>query len=171
MTELKLLAKGCNFENQEESLIRDRIVLGTNDAALQERLLRVPELQLATPVNRCRAAEAGKQQSMSLQKSEVATVQTSKNKNREEANEAPYQCKECDNTHTRYNCPAYNKKCNDKVGHFAVGCKFKKEHCNKKTNYRSNTRDRYINNSKKVNKVENVQDKEEVKFLECLKID
>lgn len=40
VTELKLLAKTCNSGTLRDSLIRDRIVCGHNNAGMRERLLR-----------------------------------------------------------------------------------------------------------------------------------
>ena len=46
VTSLRLRAKSCEFGEQEESLIRDRLVIGCNDQRVQERLLREPDLSL-----------------------------------------------------------------------------------------------------------------------------
>lgn len=46
LTQLKTLAAACEFGVQEDSLIRDRIVLALHVKALQERLLREPQLSL-----------------------------------------------------------------------------------------------------------------------------
>lgn len=64
-TELKKNAATCEFDTQEESLIRDRIVFGMKDKATQERLLREPNLDLGKAVNFCRAVEGSKQISVS----------------------------------------------------------------------------------------------------------
>jgi hypothetical protein len=62
VTTLRTRAKTCNFGDQEESLIRDRIVLGCPDHRLQERLLREPDLTLIKALDICRAAEATRNQ-------------------------------------------------------------------------------------------------------------
>lgn len=49
VTTLRLRAKSCEFGDQLESLIRDRIVLGCADARVQERLLRETDLDLQKP--------------------------------------------------------------------------------------------------------------------------
>ncbi|XP_068690629.1 uncharacterized protein [Montipora capricornis] len=41
ITELKTRAKSCEFSDQQDSLIRDRIVFGVSDTRLKERLLRL----------------------------------------------------------------------------------------------------------------------------------
>nr|XP_022904876.1 uncharacterized protein K02A2.6-like [Onthophagus taurus] len=67
--ELKAMANSCNFGDQEESLIRDRIIIGIRDKTLMERLLRVPELTLAKAETQCRAAEASKLLSKEIRES------------------------------------------------------------------------------------------------------
>jgi len=55
-------AKSCDFGSQEESMIRDHIVLTCPDQRLQERLLRDPDLTLARALTIYRAAESRKEQ-------------------------------------------------------------------------------------------------------------
>lgn len=40
LKDVQLLAKPCGFDNQEESLIRDRIIFGGNSAELREAFLK-----------------------------------------------------------------------------------------------------------------------------------
>lgn len=70
VTTLRLRAKSCDFGDQEESLIRDRVVLGCADHRVQERLLREPDLTLQKALDICRAAEATKGQMQVLQNCE-----------------------------------------------------------------------------------------------------
>ena len=46
ITDLKTRAKSCEFGEQTESMIRDRLVLGVSDIRLKERLLREGDLSL-----------------------------------------------------------------------------------------------------------------------------
>ena len=57
MTELKARSQHCEFGTLQESLIRDKIVLGVHNKKVQERLLREFELSLDQAVSICRAAE------------------------------------------------------------------------------------------------------------------
>ncbi|GBN11897.1 hypothetical protein AVEN_263865-1, partial [Araneus ventricosus] len=66
LTQLKTLVTTCDFGDQQESLIRDRMVLGINDSSLQERMLREPSLTLQKAAEFVRAAEASKEQFQSL---------------------------------------------------------------------------------------------------------
>ena len=62
ITDLKTRAKSCEFGEQTESMIRDRLVFGVSDIRLKERLLREGDLSLERAANLCRAAEETKQQ-------------------------------------------------------------------------------------------------------------
>jgi hypothetical protein len=62
VTTLRLRARTCEFGEQEDSLIRDRIVLSCTDARVQERLLCEPGLTLDKALELCRAAETAQQQ-------------------------------------------------------------------------------------------------------------
>ena len=46
VTDIRLKARTCNFENQLDSMIRDQIVFGTNSKAVREKLLRQSDLTL-----------------------------------------------------------------------------------------------------------------------------
>ena len=56
--DLRTIAKNCEFETQEDYLIRDKIVFGVHDSRVKERMLRETELTLAKAVEICRAAES-----------------------------------------------------------------------------------------------------------------
>lgn len=127
-TQLKTLASTCEFEGQEDSLIRDRIVLGLRDNNLQERLLREPDLSLQKAVEFVRAAEISKQQFQHILEPASTTVDALKQQRKGRFQKRPtynnFQCKRCGTTHQQAECPAYGKtclKCN-KRNHFAALC-------------------------------------------------
>ena len=62
VTELKLIAKNCNFGSLEDELIRDRLVYGSNSERVKERLLREEELTLLKALKICRADEQSNKQ-------------------------------------------------------------------------------------------------------------
>jgi len=74
VTTLRLRAKSCQFGDQEESLIRDRVVLGCADIRVQERLLRESDLSLQKAIDICRAAEASRDQMKVLQASTTTSA-------------------------------------------------------------------------------------------------
>jgi len=58
VAELRKLARGCNFENFEDRMIRDRILVGCKSEHAREKLLEDPELTLKRAVEIARAYEA-----------------------------------------------------------------------------------------------------------------
>lgn len=89
LTDVKKLSTTCEFGEQQESLIRDRIVLGISDRALQERLLAREDLSLNKAESECRAAEITKGQIRNVQNNEqvLAVVKKDIRKNvKEEEN-------------------------------------------------------------------------------------
>ncbi|XP_046142800.1 uncharacterized protein K02A2.6-like [Osmia bicornis bicornis] len=142
LTDLRKLAKNCDFEQQEESLIRDRIVIAVNDEGLQQRLLRDPNLTVEKVIESCRAAEMSKIQQKSLKVENTKTKEVSVNvikkqnyrqgqvrskasqQKKKEDSQQSYDCKKCGSHHKRASCPAFGKVCKKcgRVNHFAIGC-------------------------------------------------
>ena len=126
VTTLRLRAKTCEFEQHVDSMIRDRIVLGCNDARLQERLLREPDLTLVKAINICRATEATKEQLRTI-KSATATETVSEINTRatdKRTQQKSTVCQKCGGSHPPRSCPAYGKRCNkcSGISHFAKMC-------------------------------------------------
>lgn len=71
LAELHTLSKTCEFGTLRDSLVRDRIVCGTVDNALRERLLRETGLTLDKCVSMCRAAETTRAQAKELRRGET----------------------------------------------------------------------------------------------------
>ncbi|XP_065214049.1 uncharacterized protein LOC135841149 [Planococcus citri] len=55
---LQKLVRGCKFNDQEQSLIKDRIVIGTKDKTLQADMLKVPDLNLEEAIEMARIQES-----------------------------------------------------------------------------------------------------------------
>ena len=62
VAELRKMAKSCNYRDLEESLIRDRVVLGVPDVSVRKRLLQESDLNLTKAVSVVKAHEANKKQ-------------------------------------------------------------------------------------------------------------
>ena len=69
LTDLKVLAQTCNLGELLDSLLRDRIVCGINDAVLRERLFRETDLTLDKCLAICRAAALSKENLKCVEKS------------------------------------------------------------------------------------------------------
>ena len=68
--DLKTRAVACEFGEQRNLSIRDKMVFGIRDERVKERLLREPNLSLEKVLDLCRAAEATKQQVQTMTKEE-----------------------------------------------------------------------------------------------------
>lgn len=144
-TSLRKLGDTCNFGEQQDRMLRDRIVIGITDHRIQQRLLEAKDLTLEKAVDMCRSAELSKEHIKILHKSEVQVVRSgntdqrgkpSYNRDKSIHNNNKFQnkfsnsnnlylCKKCHSKHGPKNCPAYGKKCNrcNKFNHFSIGCK------------------------------------------------
>lgn len=81
LMDIKRLVKTCGYAEQEEVMLRDRIVLGVSEPKLQEQLLQVDQLDYKKAVDKCRSWCATKEQSTNIQKaSSSATVHEISNK-------------------------------------------------------------------------------------------
>ncbi|GFX56314.1 transposon Tf2-9 polyprotein [Trichonephila clavipes] len=121
VTQLKTLASTCEFAEQENGLIRDRIVLGIKDSGLQEQLLRENNLNVEKAIEIVRAAEASREQIRNM-KYDTATINFVKeNQNK---TKTQYNCKKCGRKHKPRECPAFGKICAKckKKNHFAAKC-------------------------------------------------
>jgi hypothetical protein len=130
VTSLKNQAKKCQFGDQEESLVRDLLIIGTKDEACKERLLMESDLKLDKAVNYCKAREESQKQVQlmkascdpNLQTTEVNKIKLTNSNNGTNRN---YVCSKCLRNHSFRNCPAWGKKCTKckKLNHFANACK------------------------------------------------
>ena len=58
LTDIRRLAKSCEYGTLTESLLKDRIVIGIRDDGTRRKLLQTRKLDLATAIDVCRATEA-----------------------------------------------------------------------------------------------------------------
>ena len=150
VTSLKLLSEGCEFNDLQDSLIRDRIIFGTNDHSIKERLLQEDDPTLADTLRIARSLETSKQelssmatplQAMSVHKINKKTTPKSKppaqnhrliQRYPNQANaksstpQNPKHCPNCGNApHDFSQCPARNQTCNycKKLHHFKKMCR------------------------------------------------
>ena len=62
LVDLRTQAALCEFRDQEELLLRDKIVFGLRDERAKERLLREGEASLQRAIDTCHAADTGRRQ-------------------------------------------------------------------------------------------------------------
>ena len=116
ITELKTRAKSCEFGDQHDSMVRDRILFGVSDTRLKERLLHESsDLTLEKAASLCRAAEASKNQLKELQTSEKKPAHVVKPKTKPKLSvntwrrQQQFNCRKCLTKHLPRSCPATPK--------------------------------------------------------------
>ena len=143
VTELKTRAASCEFGDQRDLLIRDKIVFGIRDERVKERLLRESGLTLTKALDLCRAAEATKEQVQAMNKEApqipIRAIRGAQHPRRGKAdakpnarvleNDKPFKakqspCRYCGGFHQPRQCPAYGKTCSAcyKKNHLAKVC-------------------------------------------------
>ena len=142
-TELRNLIKDCNYDNPDE-MVRDRLVAGIINDEIREKLLNEgDELTMNGAIKIATNHEATKSQlksmaSCSSSKVELDAIRKKSFKHSRTSNSPTrvssshdsklFKCKNCGNTHSRKECPAFGKKCRkcNRQNHFEKVCMQKK---------------------------------------------
>ena len=146
VTELKTLVKNCEFKDDEE-MLRDKIVLTSNDRETQDRLIKMGSIKLDEAIEAFRVAEVAREQIKKMHSEEridkVKVSQKHLNKMEENRREKYSEvvpkwtkneklfprkktCFRCGREAHRFEmCPAKGKICSkcNKYNHFAAFCK------------------------------------------------
>ena len=127
LVRLRKLSNSCGFGELQDSLIKDRLVIGINDVSTRKRLLRERNLTLDLALSVCRAAE---QAGIHLKQFDEEVEQVHKiTKKRSEQSTKQHSkivnCRYCGGNHARRECPAYGQVCSicSKKNHFSKVCK------------------------------------------------
>ncbi|GFS26773.1 transposon Ty3-I Gag-Pol polyprotein [Elysia marginata] len=152
VTALKLLAEGCEFGGLQPSLIRDRVICGTKECSIKERLLQEDDPMLEKALKIARSLEASKLDLSSMktavrvhavraprkEKSQIKTnsrqpphilKQHQHQKHNQAQTSRSYPQKDCPNCgnlpHHQSQCPARGQMCNycKKPNHFKKTCR------------------------------------------------
>nr|XP_037283835.1 uncharacterized protein LOC119176582 [Rhipicephalus microplus] len=121
LTNLRLLAKNCEFGDLEDRSLRSRIILGLRDKRLQEKLI-AENPSYSRSVEMCRAQEIGKEQFKEINEgteaASAAVIQA--------VSTQKHHCSRCGySAHGNARCPATGKTCKNCGGrnHFAQACR------------------------------------------------
>ena len=129
LAELRRLARDCNFGSSLDSMLRDRLVLGANDDAMQQKLFAERSLTLEKALSIAQAHESAAEGKLMVQTKspeDLHFVQTSANtSNRNLPTRRCYRC--LSKRHLASKCPFLERKCYkcSKMGHTAAACKAK----------------------------------------------
>ena len=147
LTDLRKMASGCEFGNQHDSLICDRIVCGITSDSLREKLLRKDDLTLENAIKICQADEVTRLRAEKMTSHESSEVVLAVGQSRSESGSRGSRrnmnnrrrfnnerrnafstdaksCSRCGRIHPPRRCPAFKKQCDScgVQGHFAVCC-------------------------------------------------
>ena len=136
---MKNKAATCEFGDQRELMIREKIIFGVRDQRVKERLLRDGDQSLAKVLDACRATESSKQQLQAMTAAQTQHVNTTNKgagpKNRKskatrhnEGGNMKQNCGFCGQNYPPRKCPAWGATCSKYRGrtHFAQVCKKEK---------------------------------------------
>ena len=151
VTKLRTRSENCEYAALEESLIRDRVVLGIINDKLREKLLHKPDLTLQTAIDDIKVYESTKKQMKQItdssQSSNIHAYNASRghrfNRSKKQQEHKPQkgrrappssnktqECTRCGYKHDmedKQKCPAHGQRCHkcDGVNHFASQCRTK----------------------------------------------
>ena len=132
LNKLRTSIKSCEYGALEDELLRDRIVLGTNNKNLQSRFLSESSLTLDKAIDTCRSNELAEQQLGRLSinpdpKSEL--INFTKSDRKRPPREHIKDCRWCGQDHKKGKCQAYGLTCAicGKQNHIAKVCRSRDE--------------------------------------------
>jgi len=124
VAQLRQLASRCNFEEFLEKALRDRLVCGLRNAAMQRRLLTEPDLMLNRAVELAQGMELAEQNAQAIQaashgQSGIQAV------GKHPLKKGGVSCTRCRGQHEASKCPFINSECYkcQKKGHIASACR------------------------------------------------
>eukprot|EP00731_Ephydatia_muelleri_P009464 Em0005g50a len=133
MSNLRALAKTCNFGDYLDTALRDQFVCGLQDSRIQRELLCIRDLSLAQAQDKARSMEIVLKETVELrQKEPDVSVEAGNDEGTSETHkisksQGPRKgCPRCGGTnHMAANCFHKDKECNHcgKVGHLARVCR------------------------------------------------
>lgn len=140
LTKAKNQIKKCEYGTLQDSILKDKIIIGIRSSILREKILSGDELTLEQTVKMCKASELATIQLETINKEETVHViqkvnnqtnnyrkQSVREHGRQERgyNTKNNNCGWCGYNHQKGKCPAFNKVCMNcnKKGHFKQMCK------------------------------------------------
>ena len=145
MSELRKLAKSCNFAKYLNTALHDQFVCGLRDSHVQQELLSVKNLTVAQALEKAQAMEAASREARAFQQSGCQEDQIKQTHLLSKATPQKASCFRCGNLkHTAAMCPHKDKQCNNcrKIGHLACVCRSSNsapQRLKKKSNQQSRT--------------------------------
>ena len=141
--DVRRMARSCKFDAVEESMIRDRIVVGIHEDSTRHKLLQIRDLTLAKAIDICKASEAaGRQLKAMTAQDEVQSLQPSRRRSESKVRGRSKSRPNSNSAHGRDKSKARNGSCiycgqkhergKDKCPSYGHTCRI----CTKKTSFR-----------------------------------
>ncbi|GFO29285.1 polyprotein [Plakobranchus ocellatus] len=143
VAELKRLTEFCDYENNLEEMLRDRLVCGINDKKIQQRLLAESKLTFAKAMEIAQAMETAAGNVVDLTRQDQVCVVKDHSKTPARVNHfTPRKCYRCGGPHAHTSCKFKDSKCFkcQKIGHLAKVCRSSDPH---KSRPKENVRSRH----------------------------
>lgn len=135
------MVKNCGY-NEPERMVRDRIVMGTNNNHMRKKLLEIENLNLQKTIEVARASELVDKRIKDMETKELHNIDVLNINERKTVNKKHtvldstqkqqsirnIHCKFCKTFHEYRKCPAFGKRCNNcfRFNHFSIACKSSK---------------------------------------------
>ncbi|XP_073966936.1 uncharacterized protein [Choristoneura fumiferana] len=132
VTELKSKVKNCGYGTLEDSLIRDRILVGIKSDLVREKLLTENNPTLEKTIEICHSAEQVSLQANTMKQAAAVDAVTCNRKNMPMKKPGKtFHCGRCDTIHGYRNCPAFREVCDrcKRKNHFTKCCKARTVEC------------------------------------------
>ena len=123
VTELKIMAKSCEYNNLESSMILSHLIFGLKDKNLQATLLQQKSLNLESAISLCRIKEMSDNQVDEMNK--TAAIDETRKEWMHKSQKTKKTCAYCKGIHAPRACPAWGKICQrcKKKNHLANVCR------------------------------------------------
>ncbi|KAL9987237.1 hypothetical protein ACROYT_G001509 [Oculina patagonica] len=147
VTELRKLARNCEFGELHDSIIRDRIVCSIRSNEVRKRLLREKDLNLEGAVEMCKSSEITENQAKNMVVDQddrvVRDVKDDSKKSpgksrpgngKHSQTKKPFNCRRCGKVHQPpMKCPAYGQVCHKckQRNHYSKMCQSKPRYSSK----------------------------------------
>ena len=113
VTELKRMIKNCKYTESTGTMVRDRLVLGIQDAKVQSQLPRndVNKLTLEKALSYCRSAEVTESQLKEIRVQSTENKVLAVSKSSKQPYGTHFNCSKCGGRHGLKQSPAFGKIC------------------------------------------------------------
>ena len=124
LVELRRLGEGCNYGDQLDTMLRDRLVCGVNDPQIQKQLLSQTKLDLQKAIDITTGMDLAAKNAAEMFGASVHGISRRKKKFHFKPSDQSEKRRYCSLNHAREECPAFGTRCKEcgKLNHWASVC-------------------------------------------------